>query len=52
MDPIDRSLIDTELLSPDERAWIDAYHKRVYKTLAGHLGKAEKAWLKRATAAL
>jgi len=50
--PIDRRLIDVDLLSPDERAWIDAYHARVFKTLAGHLDKAEKAWLKRATAAL
>lgn len=50
--PIDRRLIDVELLSPDERAWIDAYHRRVFKALAGGLDRAERAWLKRATAAL
>jgi len=50
--PIDRRLIDKALLSPDERAWIDAYHARVRRVLSRHLDRAEKAWLKRATAAL
>lgn len=44
--PIDRTLIEPELLSPTERAWIDAYHKRVAKMLAPNLPAAERTWLK------
>ena len=47
--PYDRRLIDMDLLSADERSWIDAYHKRVYKMLAPQLSGATKTWLAAAT---
>lgn len=50
--PIDRRLIDADALPPEERAWCDAYHARVYQTLAPHLPADVAAWLARATAPL
>ncbi len=47
--PIDRKLVDKSLMSRDQVAWLNAYHKRVYKELAPALKRAEKAWLKKAT---
>ena len=46
--PIDRRLILPELLSAQERAWLDVYHARVGKTLGPHLGPADRAWLEAA----
>jgi Xaa-Pro aminopeptidase len=43
--PIDRSLIDTDLLSADERAWIDAYHARVAAVIGPLLDGAARDWL-------
>lgn len=48
--PIDTSPVMTELLSADERAWLNAYHKTVYDKLSPHLSADECAWLKDATA--
>ncbi|TCS63532.1 aminopeptidase P family protein [Varunaivibrio sulfuroxidans] len=50
--PIDRDLIDLTLLNGDEVAWIDAYHHRVYDTLAPRLDADCRAWLARACAVL
>jgi Xaa-Pro aminopeptidase len=51
--PFDRRLIDKALLSPDERAWIDAYHRRVAAEIAPLLeDAADRAWLEAATQAL
>ncbi len=47
--PIDLRLIQTSLLSPDERAWLDAYHRRVFEEIGPRLDGADKAWLKQAT---
>lgn len=47
--PIDTSLIDRAGLSRDEAAWLNDYHKRVYRELSPLLDRAHKAWLKRAT---
>ena len=47
--PIDRALIAPELLSPDEIAWIDAYHARVRRLLTPLLARPERAWLAQAT---
>jgi Xaa-Pro aminopeptidase len=48
--PIDRRLIEPSLLSPVERAWIDAYHAEV-RTRIGPLvtDSADSTWLDRAT---
>jgi Xaa-Pro aminopeptidase len=48
--PIDRRLIVAEMLSPDERAWIDAYHGEVAERLAPHLDGPVRDWLLRVTA--
>ena len=52
--PIDRALIEADMLADDERAWLDGYHARVAETLAPLLdGDAETlAWLRAATAPL
>ena len=50
--PIDRTLIEPALLTPDERAWLDAYHARVRETLGPRLDGDTRAWLEQATAAL
>ncbi|WP_457104917.1 aminopeptidase P family protein [Methylobacterium sp. P5_C11] len=50
--PYDRRLIWTDLLDPEERAWIDAYHARVRDTLAHGLDADTRDWLERATAPL
>jgi len=48
--PIDRRLVDRDLLSPDERAQLDAYHARV-RDVVGPLVEPEvKSWLIDATA--
>lgn len=52
MVPIDRKLVDTELLTVDETAWLNTYHAEVRKKVSPLLGKAEQEWLKRATAEL
>ncbi len=50
--PIERRLIEPGLLTPDERAWIDAYHARVHAEIGPHLDAEDRAWLEVATAAL
>jgi Xaa-Pro aminopeptidase len=36
------------LLTDAHRKWLDAYHKRVQRTLSPLLGREDKAWLKEA----
>lgn len=48
--PIDRRLIRAKDMTADERAWIDAYHARVYETLAPLLDGKIIDWLKGETA--
>ena len=50
--PIDRRLIHVPLLSAAERDWLNAYHARVLAELGKELEGAERAWLKKACAAL
>ncbi|WP_076488581.1 aminopeptidase P family protein [Alkalispirochaeta americana] len=50
--PIDRNLIDQDLLTPLEREWLDQYHHRVYTTLSEDLSGEDLLWLERATAPL
>jgi len=45
LSPIDRNLIDVAMLTSVERAWIDAYHARVYETLCDRLDHKERDWL-------
>jgi Xaa-Pro aminopeptidase len=50
--PIDTTLVEPSLLSPAERAWLDAYHARVREIITPRVGAATAAWLARATGAL
>jgi Xaa-Pro aminopeptidase len=43
--PIDRTLIDTRLLTPEELHWLNAYHARVLKELAPLLDEPTAQWL-------
>ncbi len=50
--PLDRSLVVTELLDPEERAWLDAYHATVREALSPDLDTETATWLAAATAPL
>jgi Xaa-Pro aminopeptidase len=50
--PIDRRLIEPELLDDGERAWLDDYHARVRADLIELVGPEAADWLIRATAPL
>ena len=50
--PIDTVPILTDMLLPEELSWLNAYHQRVFDTLAPHLSPAESAWLRAACAPL
>jgi Xaa-Pro aminopeptidase len=46
--PFDRRLIDAVLLDTAERAWVDAYHRRVLAEVGPALDAATRAWLEAA----
>lgn len=50
--PIDVRLIQVELLTSDERNWLNAYHRTVYKTHVDALDAQAGAWLANATRAV
>lgn len=43
--PLDTALIDREMLSEGEKAWVERYHQDVMEKLSPHLGKHEKSAL-------
>ena len=47
--PIDTAPIVLEMLSAEEREWLNNYHHRVYESLSPHLTEGEKEWLRVAT---
>ena len=47
--PYDRRLIDLNLLSPAEQAWVNFYHKHVFDKLCTHLDDETTDWLRLAT---
>jgi Xaa-Pro aminopeptidase len=47
--PIDRSLIELGLLTPEERAWVDTYHATVRELLTPLVDPATAGWLAEAT---
>jgi len=47
--PIDRRLIDVNLMTSEEIAWLDSYHARVAETIAPLVDKDTEAWLRDAT---
>ena len=48
--PIDRRLVVVEMLSRDERAWLNGYHATVLDKLTDQVSPAAKAWLTAACA--
>jgi Xaa-Pro aminopeptidase len=50
--PIDRRLVDLNMLSADELSWLNEYHEQVRHAVRGHVDDATKAWLDQATAPL
>jgi Xaa-Pro aminopeptidase len=50
--PLDRHLIDVEMLAPWEVAWVDRYHADVQKKLSGRISEDASTWLEAATAPL
>ena len=47
--PIDTTPIIIEMLSPEERQWLNDYHRMVYNRLAPYLTSEEQDWLLQAT---
>lgn len=52
MVPFDREAILPELMTRSELGWLNAYHKRVYETLAPLMEEEELIWLREMTAEL
>ena len=50
--PIDKAPILVDMLLPEEIAWLNDYHQRVFDTLSPHLSENEIAWLREACAAI
>ncbi|WP_102226451.1 aminopeptidase P family protein [Acidimangrovimonas sediminis] len=48
--PIDRRLIRAEMLAPDERAWLNAYHAEVFAKIGPRVSETARNWLSDATA--
>lgn len=47
--PIDLNGIDSELLSKEEKKWLNDYHKNVFDTLSPYLSNEEKEFLRNET---
>jgi Xaa-Pro aminopeptidase len=47
--PIDRRLVQPELMTAAELDWLDAYHARVRDEIGPELGPGDRAWLEQAT---
>ncbi len=50
--PIDRRLIRVEMLTAEERAWLNAYHAEVAEKIGPRVSPGAKTWLDAATALL
>jgi Xaa-Pro aminopeptidase len=50
--PIDRALVASELLTAEERAWLDGYHADVLAKLGPQLSGDDRTWLEAACAPL
>jgi len=50
--PIDRAMIDVDLLTNAEGDWLNAYHQTVFDTLGTLVSKDTKSWLTKACAPL
>ena len=43
--PFDHNLIEWEIITPDEKQWLDDYHREVYLRLSPLLSEDERQWL-------
>jgi Xaa-Pro aminopeptidase len=50
--PIDRRLVDLNMLTGDELSWLNEYHERVRHEVRPHVDEATRVWLDAATAPL
>ena len=50
--PLDKRLIDKYLLSQEECAWLNNYHRQVFERISPLLNETEKKWLSNACAPL
>ena len=50
--PIDKNLIATEMLTESEKAWLNAYHQKVFESVSSLLTEDEKIWLENKCSAL
>ena len=50
--PIDRRLVDLNMLTGEELSWLNEYHDRVRHAVRPHVDEATKIWLDAATAPL
>ncbi len=48
--PIDLSQVELDLLSEQEKAWLDAYHQQVREALSPLVNSDARSWLEEATA--
>jgi Xaa-Pro aminopeptidase len=46
MAPLERELVDTDMLTPEERRWVDRYHAEVLAKLSDRLPAETRDWLK------
>ena len=52
MAPIDKDLIDLNLLNKKEKNWLNNYHRKVFNNLEKTMNKIEKLELKKACSAI
>jgi Xaa-Pro aminopeptidase len=50
--PVDRRLVDLNMLTGDELSWLNEYHERVRHEVRPHVDEATRIWLDAATAPL
>lgn len=50
--PIDVAPVDVSMLLPEELAWLNSYHQKVYDKLSPYLDAEEAEWLRNATRAI
>ena len=50
--PIDLDAVDPSLMAPDEREWLNNYHKEVFEKISPYLTEEETEWLKVYTRAI
>lgn len=48
--PIDRTLVDKDMLSPSELDWLNTYHAQVYKKISPNVPNDVAQWMKEACA--